>query len=459
MMSLHSFLKKIEDNNVKKGLYYSVLDGIVWAVMFGLAENYIVPFALVFGASVFQISLIQGFGQLGTGIAQLAGARFLHHFRKRKRLSITCNIIHSLSWVFVFAVTVLTKNPWFVVLFYALGTGASNFGGPGWLSWMNDLMPGKYRGEYWGLRNRIMGIAQFIAISLAGITLFLAKRFGYEIFAYGLLFIAGFVFRFSSIFFLEKQYEPPMKITEESHTFKFTTFLQKLTTTNFGRFVLYIVLISFSANILGSILPAYILKRLQFNYLQFTVVMMIGVIASFIFMTYWGPLSDKYGNYRILVISSFSLPLLALAWVLIRNFYLIILLQIFGGFIWAGVNLATSNFIFDAVRRENISKIMSYFNMLNGLGIFIGSASGGLISDWLLKHNFEFGILNGFTTVFFISAVLRLIIVAFGRKAFKEVRETEVSPKIHFFYIYKPAFDVMSFIQDINKRLSRKKLT
>lgn len=458
-MSLRSFLKKIDDRDIRRGLYYSTLDGIVWAVMFGFAENYIVPFALIFGASVFQVSLIQGFGQLGAGIAQLAGARFIHWFKKRRKLSIICNIVHASSWVFVFVITALTKNPWFIVVFYCLGLSASNFGGPGWLSWTHDLMPGKVRGEYWGIRNRYMGIAQFIAISLAGVSLFFAKRFGHEVLAYGILFIAGFAFRFSSIFLLQRQYEPKMKVTEESGTFKFTTFLKKLTATNFGRFVLFIILISFSANLLGPILPVYILQSLHFNYLQFTAVMMVGTITSFIFMTYWGPLSDKYGNYRVLIIASLALPLLAIFWVFVKNFYLILLMQVFGGFVWAGVNLATSNFIFDAVRRENISKVMSYFNMLNSFCVFLGCAAGGLLSDLLLRAHFKFGFLNAFTAVFLLSAVLRIAVIIIGRKTFKEVRETEKSPKFHYFYIYKPALDMLDFIQDINERIFRKKGT
>ena len=374
-MSFRTFLLKIDNKDIRRGLYYSNLDGIVWAVMFGLAENFIVPFALLFGASVFQVSLITGFGQLGIGFSQLAGARFVNWLKKRKVLSITCNIIHACSWVLMFVFTAITRNPWFVVIFYCLGLTASNFGGPGWLSWMHDIMPRKVRGEYWGMRNRFMGIAQLLSITFAGIILYLARKNNFEEAAFGFLLIAGFASRFSSAFLLNRQYEPPMKVTEESHTFKFYIFLTKLFTTNFGRFVFFIILITFSTNMVGPILPVYFLQTAHMNYLQFTAVMMAGAISSFTFMTYWGPLSDKYGSYRVLIISSLAFPLVGLGWALVRDFYLMIILQVFSGFVWAGVNLATSNFIFDAVRRENISKIMSYFNMLNTLFLFIGAAA------------------------------------------------------------------------------------
>ena len=114
-MSLRTFLAKVDNKDIRRGLYFSNLDGIVWAVMFGLAENFIVPFALLFGASVLQVSLITGFGQLGVGISQLAGARFVNWLKKRKILSTVCEIIHALSWLLMFIFTALTGNPWFVV--------------------------------------------------------------------------------------------------------------------------------------------------------------------------------------------------------------------------------------------------------------------------------------------------------------------------------------------------------
>lgn len=76
-MSLSSFLVRVENKDVRRGLYFSNIDGIVWALMYGLAENFVVPFALLFGATVLQVSLITGFGQLGIGVSQLAGARFV----------------------------------------------------------------------------------------------------------------------------------------------------------------------------------------------------------------------------------------------------------------------------------------------------------------------------------------------------------------------------------------------
>jgi UDP-N-acetylmuramyl pentapeptide phosphotransferase/UDP-N-acetylglucosamine-1-phosphate transferase len=98
---------------------------------------------------------------------------------------------------------------------------------------------------------------------------------------------------------------------------------------------------------------------------------------------------------------------------------------------------------------------MSYFNMLNTLCLFLGAAAGGAIADFLLRNKFSLSIFNGFTIVFLFSAVLRTVLIAAFRGTFKEVRETEKSPKFHYFYIYKPALEMLDFIQETSGRIFR----
>ena len=450
---MNGIFKQIENKNVRDGLYYSIIDGILWAIMFGFAENYIVPFALLFGASVFQIGLLQGLYQLGIGFSQLLGAKFITRFKKRKTLSINASRIHAFSWFFMVLIGIFIKEPWAIIIVFFIGISATSFGGPGWLSWMNDLVPHKLRGKFWGFRNTILGAVQFAAISIAGLSLYFAKKAGHELTAFLVLFTLAFISRVSNFYPLGKQLEQPISVPSREKEFHFRIFLTKLFPTNFGRFTIFVILISFAANLVGPFIPVFILQSLGFNYIQFTVILMTASIFSFVFMTYWGPLSDKYGNYRILYITAVSMPLLALGWAFIKNFYLLILLQTFSGFLWAGFNLATTNFIFDAVRRENVTKIMAYFNTLNTTFAFLGAFVGGISVEILQKAHFSFWVFNHFTIVFAISFILRIIILLIFLKNFNEVRKVEKSPAFHYFYIYKPTNDLLSVFEVLKQRI------
>ncbi len=449
--NMKHFLRNIDDQRVRTGLFYSIVDGVLWAIMFGFAENYLVPFALLFGATTLQVSLIQGIAQLGVGMSQLIGAKFILKFRQRKRLAILMSRMHALSWLFVLILTVLTKSPWVILVFYGMGISLANIGGPGWISWMNELVPAHLRGQFWGIRNRIIGLTQFASIAVAGLVLQFAKSANYELPAYAILFTLAFAARFANFIPLSRMYEPPMSVPDFVNEFRFRIFLTKLVTTNFGRFALFSIFMTFSVNVMGPIIPVYVLRSLGFNYIQFTLIMMAAQVFSFISMTYWGPLSDRFGNYRTLFATAVMLPLLPVGWILFKNLYILLVLQIFNGFVQAGFNLSTTNYIFDAVRRENISKIMAYFNTLNTTCAFLGATTGGLLVTALQDVHFSGSILNAFTAVFLISTMLRLVVVAVFLRRFEEVRSTvEDAPGLHFFYIYRPAYNMVNRFQMAN---------
>ena len=196
--SLKQFLKTIDDPAISRALGFSAIDGILWALMFGLAENYIVPFTLFFGASALHISIMQGSMQFGIAMAQITGASFIERFRKRKRLSLFCNIIHALSFIGVCYGAIITRSPWTIIIAFTLGAFVNNIAGPGWLSWMNDIVPGTVRGAFWSNRNRLITITQFLSIIIAGMVLFFGKNKGFELPVYMVLFTTAAISRLTA---------------------------------------------------------------------------------------------------------------------------------------------------------------------------------------------------------------------------------------------------------------------
>ena len=423
--------------------------------MFGFAENYIIPFAVLFGANAFQVSLITATSQLGIAGGQLTGAKFIQRFKKRKVLAMICVSIHALSWLGVFYGTWLTRSVWVILMFFTAGFLAGNFAAPGWVSWMNDLVPPQIRGRFWGFRNRAIGITQFAAITLAGVLLFFAAKGKWEISAFGILFTLAAVARGFSLRPLSKQYEPPMTVPEKSEEFRFLVFLTKLRTTNFGRFALFSFFMTFSVNIMGPLVSVHLLKSLQFNYLQYMAVIMAAIVFSFVAMNYWGPLTDRYGNYRILTATAIALPILPIGFVVLKSAPWLVLVQIFSGFVWAGFNLSTANFIYDAVRKKNISKIFAYFNTVNNVAAFAGSLTGGFLTHLTrLLVIPRFGSSN-LELIFALSAFMRIIIILVFIRGFREVRQVEKSPGLEHFYIYQPMTNIINRFRPMNGRRSR----
>lgn len=446
-------LKSLPAGAVRRSLTFSIFDGVLWAVMFGLAENFIVPFILLFGATVFQVSFLQGAAQLASGLGQLAGAAVIQRGGSRRKLAMAMVTFHALSWLAIYGVTVWTGNAWVAVGIYCVSLFVANFGGPGWMSWMNDLVPEKQRGSYWSFRNSIAGLTQLVPIAVAGFALQQAKATGAEVPTFGVLFFLAFLSRLAGVFCLWAQHEPPMQRTTEAAAMSFVAFLKDLKASNFGRFVLFSVLLNFTIQMIYPIIQVYLLQELGFDYNQYTWVTMTFTIASFVFMLYWGPLTDRFGNRRILLVSALLLPVVALAWIFVKDWWWLIGLQLLSGFLVSGVNLSTTNFIFDSVKPERMAKAVAYFTALNTAFGFLGSISGGALADLLKALSWHWGPLGPLTTVFLVTALLRLAVLAGFAKGFQEVRDAEPAPGLRWFYIYKPWQDASGWVTDVPRTL------
>jgi len=449
------FLKAIPDPPVRRTLAIGVLDAITWALMFGLAENFVVPFVLLFGATVFEVSLLQGGAQLATGLGQLAGGPLIQRGGSRRRNSIIVVVYYACSWLLTFWCTVLTGSAWVAIVLYCVSLFIANLASPGWSSWMNDLVPANLRGRYWSARNSIAGVVQFLAIAAAGVVLYESKRLNWEISAYGVLFTLAFATRLVGAFCIRAQHEPPMRRTEEGRQMTFLKFLGELHTSNFGRFVLFSVFLNFTVVMIYPIIQVYLLEDLRFDYLKYSAIMMTFTISSFVFMTYWGPLSDRFGNRRILVVSSVLLPFAALAWVFTTDWRLLLVLQLVSGFLVSGINLTTTNFIFDSVKPERMAKAMAYFTALNTGFAFLGALAGGALADALKAGGWRWGLLGPLTTVFLVTAVLRLLVLGGFARGFREVRDAEPSPGLHYFFIFKPYQDTLCWLTAVPRTLVR----
>ena len=58
-------------------------------------------------------------------------------------------------------------------------------------------------------------------------------------------------------------------------------------------------------------------------------------------------------------------------------YFTALLLQVAGGFLWAGLNLPAVNFVYDAVSRSTRARFLAYFNVINSCCISAGAFISG----------------------------------------------------------------------------------
>lgn len=418
----HEELNPSEEEKLKdKSLKITVKENALGSAAGSIGDIYIMPYLIAVKATLSEIAAFTSITNLVAPLAQLFTSRLIEKFG-RKKLVIRLAILQFLIWLPIIASVFLylngLKNVSFVIIFlwiiYAL---IGNLSAPAGNSWIGDLVPEIKRGRYFALLNSTGSIIALIGVIASSFFLDYGKQRNNLFYCFVALFGASIIFRFFSLYYTRQKYEPKL-ILEEGYYFSFLSFIKRMKDNNFGKFVIHRSIFALAVNIAAPFYGVFVLRELGFSYVQYTIALIIvPTIIQIILFPFWGKFSDRYGNVETLKASGLLASIYPILWIFSQNFYYILFVpMIINGIAWAGINLATANFIFDNVTPKRRSLCFAYFSVLVGIGIFIGASLGGLLVKVPL------GFMNIFLFLFLISGISRLIsILIFGRKV-KEVR-------------------------------------
>jgi MFS family permease len=412
------------DRNLKT----SIKEGVFSSIFTGFTKNFIAPLAIALKASNSTVALFSSVPEIFASIFQLSAITASRKIKSRKKMLVIAAIIQAVIWIpIVIAPFIAAGNIWLLLGLVTLATTLSQFMQPIWNSYMGDLVPVNERGRFFGNRNVIVGMSTFISTVAAGLVLNHYSGFS-PLLGFTIIFSVAIAARFGSVYFKARLADLPPAQLGKVQDFSLWQFMSRMTSTNYGLFVIFIALMKFSVYIAAPFFAIFMLRELGFSYLQFTAATGAGLICSFIFMRVWGNLIDARGSRLVLYITGILVvipPLIYLGASLTLSgtvlFTAIVLAEAFSGMAWAGFDLSAANFIFDSVRPEKRIRCISYYNLFIGVGIFLGTGLGSLIVDHVHLA------LSGMLIAFIVSAVLRLAVSFAFLPKLKEVRLIEVS--------------------------------
>ena len=412
----------------------SIWEGSMWSLMWGLAESYIVPFALFIGAGNAMAAFLgTGTGPiLITATAQLVGAKLLDQYGRRKSFMIFGTAVQGLALIPLFLLPMLLPGGGMTALVACAVVYYISFGiaVPPWMSLMGDVVEPEERGRYFSNRTRITMYSMIVAFLLAGIITSAWKGIGHTATGFGFIFGIAALARLTCILFVQRHYEAPMEKPTKDSALSFWAFIRNKKNANYARFTLSVALMNGTVNICSPFFAVYMLRDLGWSYLLFTLNMMTFLLSQTLFVRWWGNISDRHGNRAVLVATGSLLPLLPLLWIYSTSYGALLFAQFVSGATWSGFNLAASNFIYDSVPQAGRARAMSYYSVVNGTMSVIG---GVLVGAWLADHiptQFQLGMVNlnlasALPVVFVISSVARGIVAAIMLPMFNEVRDVE----------------------------------
>jgi MFS family permease len=415
-----------KDASVDQSLKYSLWESGFFGAMFGATEQFFVPFALLFGAGSFAVGILTSLPNLLGSLIQLKAANLLKWFEFPRKYMVSLLAMQGVAILLIPALAFLENKLlalWLLILLVITSASLSLLVNPVWMSYMGDLVPDRKRNKHFGTRNAITGATMLIAILVGG---WLLTEFTNVYLGFALLFTVAALSRWASTFCITLSKNLPAQLPSKTK-YTISSFLKKAPSSDYGRFVRLAVLLRFSVFIASPFFVVWQLNILDFNYLQFTIIQASSAVATFLSVRMWSIFADKYGNKRLLMVTSMFITVMPFLWLISGAFPFLLATQFLSGAAWGGFNLASNNYTLEATSPRSRAHVIGFFNLFNNLGVFLGSILGSILMSLggLLTTSVAFP----FMFVFALSGVGRLLVWITHRSSLREVRLVQVSFK------------------------------
>lgn len=378
-------------------------EGGCTAVMTGATEPYMIPYALALGASAFEAGLLSSARNLLVAVLQLWSAELASWLRSRRRLVMLTIAVQTALWLpIAFAPPLFGARAVLgLIVCYTIGTAIAAVGIPAWGSLMADHVPAERRGRFFGRRARTVGLYTTAATLLGGLVLHQTARS--PLLGFAVLALGAAASRLGAWTQVRRMPEEEAA-TADGRQFSFTAFLRAAPRSNFARFSLALGALGFATHLASPFFAVYLLQRRGVDYLTYSLVILTGSLVGAFGGVWWGRLGDRSGNHAVLRWTTLGVAGMPLLWLVAPGAAALAGVNATGAFLWSGINLAATNFLYDAVTPAKRHTCLAYFNVVHGVGIGLGALAGGA-----LLHAFPEPTEVAYATLFAVSASLRVV--------------------------------------------------
>ena len=176
----------------------------------------------------------------------------------------------------------------------------SSVTGVSWNAWVQEWVPARLRGKYFGRRNRLLQFSSLGFLLLAGWVL---AAWSYSRTAFQLLVAFAVLMRFLSILWslrmpTEGSSSPPSRTATLS-----AQFLTLKQARPFLRYIAFGAVWSLAANIFGPFYHVFMFEELNLSAFKVGLLSVCGAVGAALSMPAWGRLLDLFGNKGVMVVA------------------------------------------------------------------------------------------------------------------------------------------------------------
>lgn len=387
-------------------LRYFWLDGIFASTSEAFFLAYIPLFALAYGASNEQIGWITAVGNLLGALALFPGARAMELTGQRKNLVVwTGGGIARVALLLLALIPLFQMPPTAAIIAITSLNGLrafmANFANPAWTALVADLVPNFMRGRYFSTRNLTMGMCTLVFTALAGWLITSGGDWtGSPYFGFQLSFFLAFAAGMGSMYYFSRIDESavPAQVAGKHVRGQLRRTLAEQP--GYLGFVVSAIVWNFALQIAAPFFNVYLVSNLGADSATVGIVTSISSITAIGGQMLMGKWMDRKGAVWLAIVTGIPISILPMMWVAYTAPWQVGINNAFGGFLWAGYNLANFNLLLQLTPNEGRARAVALYQT----GVFAAAVAGPLLGGYLADN-------ISFETTFILSGIGRFIAV------------------------------------------------
>ncbi len=310
-----------------------------------------------------------------------------------KAVSVASSLLQALCWGVM--ATMLSFLPtgqsaisgrWFIALF-AISAAVTALTGVSWMSWVQEWIPPRLRGKYFGRRNRLMQLSQITFLMLSG---WLVGTLNRSVIVFQILLGGAVVLRLASVLFQRRiQAESPVHDRPEVKLSWREQLAVLRTTTPFLWLVAYGAAWGFAASTFGPFYTVFMYEELGLSVQKVGTIVILASVGGAVSAPAWGALADRFGNKPVMIFCMVAWQMPNFLWCVLTpdNSWMLYGMWTYGGVMGAGFVLSLFNLQLKTIPPQAKTLAISVNLAVTSLITAIGPIIGGGV----LQHLFDSG--------------------------------------------------------------------
>jgi MFS family permease len=329
-------------------------------------------------------------------VVQMLVVPALSRFWSQKVITLIFSWLHLGIWVVLgFALPFIpTDDPVkagkLFFLLFALSSFFQAMVGVAWTSWIQEWIPGRMRGKFFGRRNRALQLATILFLLLGGWVLTWMQDRN-PVLGFQIVVAVSVLLRSISIIWQQRiMATSGFQASEKGHRFIAQLSIVRRAPSMLA-FIAFGAAFGFAANFLGPFFNLFLYEVLGTTVSQVSLLVVIACVTGAVSLPAWGQLLDRFGNRPVLIFILFPWMIIGSLWSVVGpdTMWLLYLIHASAGLFGAGFVLGSFNLLLKLVPPNAKTTAISLHVALSSLAGAVAPILGGALLAFAWSLGFD----------------------------------------------------------------------